>query len=219
LVGWGEVPGPGQIRDTNRLSVARIAELAGAEVTMGPILRDDAESTRRGIALGLGYDALVLSGGVSMGAYDLVGQCLRDEGAEVVFHKVAIKPGKPLLVARAGGCIVFGLPGNPVSAAVTARVFLAPTLRRLAGGQGATVRLLATLDGPIGRTGDRANLVPVRLAARDGRLMATPISTRGSADVVHHSRLCALALHPAGAPALEVGAEVQILLDPESLID
>ena len=85
------------------------------------------------IADGLTGDVLVLTGGVSVGEYDLVGAALIEAGCEVLFHNVSMRPGKPILAAKRGGCLVLGLPGNPVSAFTGFHVFVAPALRKLMG--------------------------------------------------------------------------------------
>src|SRR5882672_10465271 len=97
------------------------------------IAGDEREALDALIADGLSADVLVLSGGVSVGDYDLVESALIRAGCERLFHNVAIRPGKPIIAARRGGCLVLGLPGNPVSAFTCFHVFVAPALRRLMG--------------------------------------------------------------------------------------
>src|SRR5262249_12513264 len=126
-----EVPGPGQIRNSNSpMLLAQVAR-AGASPRYLGIGRASAESLRRLIGEGLaGSDVLVLSGGVSAGKFDLVPGVLQELGVRAHFHKVALKPGKPLFFGTREGVLVFGLPGNPVSSFVCFELFVRPALRR-----------------------------------------------------------------------------------------
>jgi molybdopterin molybdotransferase len=129
----GETPRPGQIFESNGVLLQALAREAGAEIAMIEHAPDDLEKLTEIFRGGLGADALVVSGGVSVGDYDLVRPALRALGAELDLWRVAIKPGKPFLFGRAGACLVFGLPGNPVSAFVTFLKFVRPALRQMAG--------------------------------------------------------------------------------------
>lgn len=128
--------GSGQIRDSNRPYLLGRMQAAGAEVVHQDMVGDDNAAFERAVdaALAAGARVLVSTGAVSQGRYDFIPAALRARGAQVLFHKVAIRPGKPLLFARlAGGALFFGLPGNPVSAAVGQRFFVEPLLRRQLG--------------------------------------------------------------------------------------
>ncbi len=129
-------PGPGQIRNGNGpMLVAQTARAGGVADYLG-IARDRLESLTPLVERGLRSDVLVLSGGVSAGKLDLVPGVLTDLGVDAVFHKVAMKPGKPVffgMATRAQRCLVFGLPGNPVSAYVCFELFVRPALRSLDG--------------------------------------------------------------------------------------
>ena len=129
LVAPTERPGPGQIRESNTLHLAALATAAGAEVVHCGVVRDDLDGLTRTFAEALeACDVLVTTGGVSMGKYDLVGEALGRVGVEKIFHRVAVKPGKPVWFGRAGERLVFGLPGNPVSAALTFYQLVQPLL-------------------------------------------------------------------------------------------
>ncbi|HEX5080854.1 MAG TPA: gephyrin-like molybdotransferase Glp, partial [Blastocatellia bacterium] len=129
LVEVEERPGPSQIRNSNTYSLAGYAESAGAEVLSAGITPDDLDATREAISEALSKsDLVMLSGGVSMGDYDLVKPALNDLGAEILVEKVAIHPGKPMVFAKLGEKIIFGLPGNPVSVAVSFHMFARPAL-------------------------------------------------------------------------------------------
>lgn len=220
LVPVEAVPGPGQIRDSNRWTIAALAELAGAVVDVAPTVRDDRASVLAAIRAGLQHDVLVLSGGVSMGTFDIVGECLRALGAEVLLHKVAIQPGKPLLVARCGRTLIFGLPGNPVSVLVTGRVFLMPALRRMAGRQRPSDPLIpARLAGTLPVAAGRTIYHPAVILFTDGAPMVTPLQTLGSADQVGHARRNCFIVRQQGAGPHSYGESVPCMIDPLGLLD
>ena len=131
LVDPHATPGPGQIRDSNRFSLAVAARCAGAEVVIQRHIPDDEQALRAGLREAIGNcDVVLTSGGVSMGDRDLV-KGLLGEMAEVHFRRVFMKPGKPLNFATAGNTLIFGLPGNPVSSLVACMLFVQPALRVL----------------------------------------------------------------------------------------
>ena len=126
----------GQIRDSNRPYLVGRLQAAGAEVVWQGTVGDEVAAFNAVLdqALEAGAQLLISTGAVSAGRYDFVPDALRERGARIIFHKVAIRPGKPLLFAvLPGGALYFGLPGNPVSAAVGQRFFVEPVLRRLLG--------------------------------------------------------------------------------------
>jgi len=137
LVELEDFPGPNQIRNSNSYSLAAQIKAAGGEPVLLPIARDESLHLRELIADGLESDLLLLTGGVSMGKYDLVEQVLAEFRAEFFFTGVKIQPGKPLVFGRIpgadGGRYFFGLPGNPVSTMVTFELFARPMLEALAG--------------------------------------------------------------------------------------
>ncbi len=133
LARLGETPESGQIFESNSLMLHALARGSGAAVKRVEHAPDQLERLTEILRRGLESDALLISGGVSVGDHDLVKPALRTLGAEIDLWRVAIKPGKPFLFGRVGGCLVFGLPGNPVSAFVTFLKFVRPALRRLAG--------------------------------------------------------------------------------------
>src|SRR5579871_237203 len=126
VVEAGAPPGPFQIRNSNSVSLAAQVTLAGGEALQLGNVTDDEAKLRARIAEGLKADALIVSGGVSVGDYDFVEDVLRDLGAEFFFDTVAIRPGKPAVFGWCQGKPVFGLPGNPVSTMVTFELFAAP---------------------------------------------------------------------------------------------
>lgn len=126
----------GQIRDSNRPFLLAQLQSAGAEVVCQSLIGDEPLSFQHAIdrALALGVDLIVSSGAVSAGRYDFIPGALRERGARIIFHKVAVFPGKPLLLAELpGGVLHFGLPGNPMSTAAGVRFFVEPALRTMLG--------------------------------------------------------------------------------------
>ena len=185
--------GPGQIRNTNGPAVAAQARLAGADVSLLGIAPDRQDALVEALRKGLGADVLVVSGGVSAGDYDLVEPALLDLGATFLFTRVAIKPGAPLVFGRLGRALVFGLPGNPVSAQVTFDLFVRPALLKMQGARvlerpRVSVELLAAVKN---RSGRRSH-VPARVRLEGGRLVARPVRSMGSGDLVAHARANAL---------------------------
>jgi molybdopterin molybdotransferase len=211
LVPPDQQPGPGQIREGNTLHLAAMARAAGAEVLRTAVLPDHRELLREAFARVLDeVDVLVTTGGVSMGEYDLVGEALAAAGVEEIFHKVAIKPGKPVWFGRRGRVLVFGLPGNPVSCLVGHEVFVRPALARLGG---AEAEVLPPL--PLGRwagepapPNPRQQNLPVRVeAGADGVPRLVPVPWRSSGDVVALTRAQGLAVVEPDS-ALAPGAQV-----------
>ena len=133
LVPVGSTPRAGQIFESNALMLRALAIGSGTEVPLVEHCPDDLERMTELFRRGIKNDALIVSGGVSVGEHDLVKPALRALGAEIDLWCVAIKPGKPFLFGRAGRCAVFGLPGNPVSAFVTFLKFVRPALRKMSG--------------------------------------------------------------------------------------
>jgi molybdopterin molybdotransferase len=142
VLDFASTPGPFQIRNSNSVSLAAQVFLAGGEPVLLGNAKDSLDDLRAKIAAGLQSDMLILSGGVSMGKYDLVEPVLKELGAETMFDAVAIRPGKPVVFAlckgkrfEAQGKPVFGLPGNPVSTMVTFELFVRPAIEILSGAE------------------------------------------------------------------------------------
>src|SRR5438045_9438046 len=137
-----ESPGECQIRNNNSVSLAAQVRIAGGQPVVLGSAADRIEDLGEKIELGLKEDALVLSGGVSMGKYDLVESVFKAMGAEFFFDAVAIQPGKPAVFGMCQGKPVFGLPGNPVSTMVTFELFVAPAIDLLSGAEARQLPLL-----------------------------------------------------------------------------
>ncbi|HST50729.1 MAG TPA: gephyrin-like molybdotransferase Glp [Pyrinomonadaceae bacterium] len=220
LVNVSEKPGEDQIRDSNTYSLAAYARLAGARVERLPFAGDDPELLRREIEVAAARsDALVLSGGVSMGRYDFTKDALRALGAEIFFERVALRPGKPTVFARLPGdeqTLVFGLPGNPVSVSVTFNLFTRAALRAMQGARSPaleeeTAVLARAAKGASGRT----SYLPAALSSDEaGRLLAEPLKWGGSSDFVAFARATALLVVPADVKTLEAGSVVRVVRLP-----
>lgn len=198
-------PLPHQIRDSNGPMLAALAHALGADVERRPALPDDPATLASALRNPGDARILLTSGGVSMGEHDHLPSVLKNLGAEILFHKIRLKPGKPMLAARLGDLLMLGLPGNPVSAYVNALLFLPVALAKLEGRAMPDPWRQARLAGPVRHKGDRPLLHPCRL--EDGQLH--PLPGKGSADLVTLARADAFAWIE--APGQEPGAEVRYL--------
>lgn len=199
LVEAPQMPGPGQIRNSNGpMLLAQVARAGGVPHYPG-IARDRLDHLRPLIAEGLKADVLVLSGGVSAGKVDLVPDVLREHNVEAHFHKVEMKPGKPVLFGTCGARLVFGLPGNPVSSLVCFELFVRPALRRLMGhtDDGPRVVSLPLSEDFAYRT-DRPTYYPAQVLPADSGWCVRPVAWFGSADLRALCGTNALILFPAG---------------------
>jgi molybdopterin molybdotransferase len=207
LVAPGSRLGPGQLHETNGLTLAALATQAGAHVVRSEVVPDTEAATRAAIARALDeVDVLVLSGGVSVGPHDHVKPALEALGVDEVFWRVALRPGRPTWFGTRGRTLVFGLPGNPVSAMVTFLLFARPALAALQGAPHEPERLVARLAVAIPRHPDRDECVRVTL--REG--VATPTGPQGSHQLRSMLGADGLAIVPAGEGTLDAGAEVAV---------
>jgi molybdopterin molybdotransferase len=214
LVEPGRPLGPGQIRNSNTIALAAQAQRAGAEVVASEIVRDNLEDTTAALRSALERaDVVCVSGGVSVGRHDHVKPALAELGVEERFWRVALKPGKPTWFGTRDGKLVFGLPGNPVSAMVTFHLFARPALRALAGASGADARASAVLDEPLRRNPSRDEVVRCRLRAEDDGWHVTPTRDDQSSHVLTSMLAAgAFALVEAGEGTIEAGERVPIEL-------
>jgi molybdopterin molybdotransferase len=177
LVAPGGPLGPGQLHNSNAATLAALATQSGARVVRTGVVADTEEATRAAIAAALDEaDMLVLSGGVSVGPHDHVKPALQALGVQEVFWRVALRPGRPTWFGTRDDTLVFGLPGNPVSAMVTFMLFARPALGAMQGAPHEPERIIAHLDEAIPRHPDRDECVRVTL--HDG--FATPTGPQGS---------------------------------------
>ena len=212
IVDIARKPGPDQIRNSNSIMLRSLAEAAGARAEIMSIARDDIGALREAIARALKVcDLLIVTGGVSVGKYDLTKPALIDLGAEIAFEKVRLKPGKPTVFARLGKTFIFGLPGNPVSAAVTFYLFVRTALLQMQGSATSTLRQgSAVLKRDARGAKERATYLPARLTTSGaGSLETVPLSWQGSSDLIGFAGAQALICLPAGS-APRAGEVVRI---------
>ena len=213
LVEPGVALGPGQIRDSNLYTMAAQAELAGAEVVTRAVVGDTPEATVAALAAALdAADVVCVSGGVSVGPHDHVKPALLELGVEERFWGVRLKPGKPTWFGERGPVLVFGLPGNPVSAMVTFHLFARAGLRRLAGGDPDDTRATAVLDTHVARNADRDEVLRCTLSARDDGWHVAPTKEQGSHVLTSMLGAGAFALVTAGQGEIAPGDRLPVEL-------
>jgi len=214
LVPASQRPGPGQLRDSNSPMLATLCRERGISPRILPRALDESR--------GLGalfepeaagsFDVILTSGGVSAGDFDLVPAEAVRHGFVLVFHGVAIRPGKPIAFGRRGGLLWFGLPGNPVSASVGFRLFVRRALDRLEGVERpGPSRLQAVLASEV-RPGKRETWKDALFTAGADGARVAPVSSAGSHDIAAHSRANALVRIPPGDRNLPAGSPVECIL-------
>ncbi len=212
IVEPGERKRPGQIRNSNGPSLTALAVQAGAAASYLGIARDRGASLAAKLARAKGADILVLSGGVSVGDYDLVKAQLEAWGVKPVFWRIRIKPGKPVFFGLRGRQLVFGLPGNPTSAMVTFWLFVRPAIDRLLGRAAAgPPSAKAVLDREIAIKPGLTHFLRGVLTSDGPCLQAAPYGDQRSGVLrsMVHGRV--LIVVPADAARLEAGREVEII--------
>ena len=212
LVLPGQVPAPDQIVSSNSHALAAMAEHFGAEVFNLGIVPDRLKATERAIAKAAGADILLTTGGASVGDHDYIQEALRHSGVRISFWKIALRPGKPFMYGRRNGQHVLGLPGNPVSALVCARLFLKPLLDAMLGLPVTDDLVEARLGAAMQENDSRQDYVRAMIATTaDGSRTATPFARQDSSMQRTFRESQALIVRPPHAPAAEAGAVVKIL--------
>jgi molybdopterin molybdotransferase len=216
---------PGAIRNSNAHSLAALVERAGALTETVEIVPDDRAASEAALDRALAADVAVISGGVSVGPHDHVRPALAGLGADEAFWGVALRPGKPTWFGTVAPPkrrrsrdsdrrLVFGLPGNPVSAMVTFLLFVRPAIRAMLGTAGAARRATAVLDQDYEKQPGRAHLVRCRLELRDDGWHARPTKDQGSHVLTSMLGADALAIIPTASGTVTAGERVEIeLLD------
>lgn len=213
LVLPGSTPKPDQIVSSNSHALAAMAALMGAEVINLGIVPDRLKATERAIAKAAGSDILITTGGASVGDHDYVQEALKNSGVRIDFWKIAMRPGKPFMYGRRKGQHVLGLPGNPVSALVCARLFLKPLLDQMAGLPASDDLVQARLGAPMKENDTRQDYVRALItAAPDGARVATPFARQDSSMQRTFREAHALIVRPPHAPAAQIGDMVPVLL-------
>jgi molybdopterin molybdotransferase len=216
-------PGPSQIRNSNSAMLVSLLKQMGCQVTDLGIVPDKPDSIREALERGLAYDALFVTGGMSMGEYDYVPRVLRDLGVDLKVTKLRIKPGKPFVFGlregdAAGAHFVFGLPGNPVSGFVCTVRLASRVLARLSGGVPAERWVSGKLDSGMPANGPREFYQPARRSITAGRdsshaqlATITPLTWKGSADLFTLAQANTLLVRPENDPTLPKGTVVRVL--------
>ncbi len=215
LVEVEDSPRPDQIRNSNAYSLSAQLRLMGLEPEYLGIARDEKEKLKRLMRKGLEHDVLIVTGGVSMGEYDFVKEVVKELGLEVVFSRVAMKPGKPTVFARKAGKLIFGLPGNPVSAFVAFENLVRPALGRLCGFDRPQLprvrgRLVAGLKQHPGRTAFLPAWVTI-----GAETTVEPLRWKGSADIIGFARANAAVIFPRDLETMAAGETVEAVLLPD----
>lgn len=201
---------PGQIYNSNGATLRALLEVEAADFEYLGIAGDRREDVEAAIARGLHRDLMVIAGGVSVGPYDLVPDVLERLGVEIIFHKVATKPGKPVLFGKRGGTCIFGLPGNPLSCFVVFHAFLRAAIAAMTG---------RDAEPPVLKTGmmrqgfrnkpARKNFKPCRVKSLQGVNVIELITSRGSADITSASVANAFLIVPRGTEQVDEGQTME----------
>lgn len=212
LLATGNEVANGTLADANTPMLAAMLRSLPVEIVTLEVSRDDRTELAARFEAARGFDIMVTSGGASVGDHDLVGPVLLDLGAQIDFWRVAMKPGKPLLAGKLGETIVLGLPGNPVSAYVTALLFLLPLVRAMLGARDPLpARRTENLLTAIPATSERQTYLRA-VATPDG---VAPLPGQDSAMLHELARADRLIVRPPLAPAVAAGERVEtIVLDP-----
>ncbi len=212
IVDIGDTPLKDQIRNSNSIMLKVFADrFADAEVL--PSVKDDIKSLQNAIEKAAkNFDVLITTGGVSIGDYDFTKPVLRELGAEIFFEKVSLKPGKPTVFAKLNNCLIFGLPGNPVSSAVTFYLFVRTALLKMQSAKSCELKpSFAVVSEKIKAVRERDSFLPASLATdKKGRLIIESLRFNGSSNFIAFARADALVFVPQGKN-LESGDVAEIL--------
>ncbi|MBR4473931.1 MAG: molybdopterin molybdotransferase MoeA [Oscillospiraceae bacterium] len=178
LVPPEQTPGPGQVRDVNTPLLTAMLREFGAEILDFGIVADDEELLRETLRLAVREcDAVILSGGSSVGVKDAACRIIEEMG-KLLLHGIAVKPGKPTILGKTGNKPLVGLPGHPVAACTVAKLFVLPLLERLMGREQESYTLPAELTESVGANHGREQINACRLRRENGRLLAMPIRSK-----------------------------------------
>ena len=210
--------GPGQIRNSNSYSLRALCQQMGIEPTMLGIVPDDYDATRDLVQKGLGYDVLLTTGGVSVGQFDFIKDIQDELGVQRKLWGVAMKPGKPLVFGVRDHTLVFGLPGNPVSAMVSFELFVRPALLRLMG-HAKTVKPLyqAVISEDASNPDGRVYVVRVRAWREEDTWHVSATGAQGSGILRSMVGANGLVFIPGGPRGVKAGERVDFLLLREDL--
>jgi len=206
-------PGPLQVRNSNGISIEVLARTGGAQPVQLGNAPDEMVALRAAIERGLGHDILVLSGGVSMGKYDLVEQVLADLGAQFHFTGVQIRPGRPAVFATCRDKLIFGLPGNPVSTMVTFELFVLPAIDIFSGAVPRSLPIFRAklAASPVHEKGPIVHFLPARIEWEGREARVTQLPWQGSGDIVALALANGFLVVAPERPEIAVGEMVDVL--------
>jgi molybdopterin molybdotransferase len=216
LVEIDHKPQAGQIRNSNGYALYHQVKASGARPERLGIAPDRLDQLTERIAVGLQHDVLLISGGVSMGELDLVEEVFAKLGMQVFYDKVNIKPGKPTVFGKKGDTLVFGLPGNPVSASTVFEVIARPALRKMMGfTQLHNPKLKAIAASDFASKTRRENYAPAWTYLDGDAIYTTPLPSKGSADIVAFANSNSYMVIASGVNEIQKGQTVDVLLRDE----
>ncbi len=212
LVDVGCKPSVAQIRNSNGYSLAAQARRMHAEVELFGVVKDTKEEISAMMQRGFRKDILILSGGVSMGEYDLVGDVMKDLNTQIYFEKVALRPGKPVIFGKKDTTFIFALPGNPVASFVTFELFIYPAIRKMMGFTNTHRTIFkASLETEIFVRRKRREYRPAFLRMHNNTWLVSPVEWHGSADLLATTRANCLLIVREDAEKLAVGQLVDVI--------
>lgn len=211
LLSPGSEIGAGQIICSNDVAVAALAQEAGAEVIILPIARDTVESITESLLQAKECDLIVTIGGASVGDHDLIGKVTESLGMTRSYYKVAMRPGKPLVAGKIGTTALLGLPGNPVSSIVCAKIFMQPLIQAMQGADATPVWEWAELAMDIPQEGPRRHYLRAKLTEKKGLPAVTPFGDQDSSKLRLLSEADCLMIRDAGDPPRSAGELIQII--------
>ncbi len=209
----------GQIYNSNGPQLAALLKSDGIKPLYLGIVKDRPKELMRAVRKGFKSDIFLISGGVSMGDYDLVPGTLKRMGTKEIFHKVNIKPGKPLFFGKKARTLIFGIPGNPVSNFLTYQIFIRPAVYKMSGYSSYFPRFeKGILRSSFRQKAGRTHFVLVNIEKKDSNWHVNPVSCHGSADVLALSKANGFMVVDKGINYIKPGSEVKVFLWKEGLI-